>query len=588
MTGIHLVLPAAQKDLLARLTRGRGSLAAAAAILDGARELGLEVTLEVPVVAATVSTLADTVQRVLNRTGHLREVLLRFTSEIDDRGRNSPWDMSRVEVPLMTLMEMARAHDFQVRFGTPDLPPPCILALPGIPEATWGDLAGRSSDPPLTDQAHPYEECVSCGVRNTCTFTGRHHRFDHPGQRPIPLPEVVPDEPTPAGEAWHGAVLLRNRRETLAPLRKALIDRHLPCISPWTHFETHSVHGVAVSCATHRFSREFLQRCGSWHDEPLVTAWNSRGMQDLRGGMTALDGQRHCSPDCPAFHGDAGEDGWLRNDPLSEPFHRNLVTNLQEILDGARILESLPQHLVISPTLRCNVACIMCRFPGEVRNAEDRSRIDMTDRQFDEVLEMLPFVRVLNVTGGEPLVAPRTRELLAAFQADRYPDGGVVLSTNGLLLDESLIRDLRKTRLIDVIVSLNAATPQTYRHLVGVDGFEKVVRNVAHLIDEGGSFIARPRVTLSMVLMRSTWRELPAFLDLAVHLGTRAQLLPMVGELGDESPMTDQPLMTEIRDFLITDLLPRRARWTPEIVQDLQTLASTIDRRVREGDFKPL
>ncbi|MBM4398457.1 MAG: radical SAM protein, partial [Deltaproteobacteria bacterium] len=63
LTGLLVVVPAADRATLADLTRGTGSTARLAALLDAAGDAGLGVELEVPVLAGTHAGLAETVRR---------------------------------------------------------------------------------------------------------------------------------------------------------------------------------------------------------------------------------------------------------------------------------------------------------------------------------------------------------------------------------------------------------------------------------------------------------------------------------------------------------------------------------------------
>lgn len=591
LTGVHLVLPSAERNQLAALTGGKGSLARTAEILDGVKALSLGLTLEIPVVAGNFEALEDIIHRVLKRTGHLDGLLLRFLSEVDRGGRRRRWNPGRAQTSVENALKLARSSRIPVSFGQPDAPPPCLLRPLGLVAGVYGDLATQG-DVSGEFAGHPFAVCTDCAAQSVCHYTDRHFAIES-GPHPEPLlADEDPDEKIhPSNDpsvAWVDSAKIWVRRNQLRTLRAKLLEKRPICLNPWTNLETHSVNGVAISCATHRFTKEAVEACTSWHDTTLLNAWNSQGMRDIRHAMLSGQPHSHCRKDCVAFHGGEAEDGWLTADPLTKAFFENLMTNLQEIADGAEVLGSRPQHLVIAPSLRCNIDCIMCRFPGEIRDAPDKSRIDMTDRQFDEVLQILPTLRVLNVTGGEPLVARRTRELIRAFSYDEFPDGGIVLTTNGILMDKDFINDVQRSRFLKIIVSLNATKPKTYQYVTRKDAFHTVVTNVRALVAAKPNFPVPPKIVLSMVLMKSTWHELGDFLNLAKEIGTDIQLLPMVGELAGESPLTDPAEIANMMKYLDETIVPTANRYPRSYQAEIATLRSTIARRVRDQDYSHL
>ncbi len=578
LTGIHLVLPSAEKVTLGELTHGRGQLKTAALLLATARELGLAVTLEIPVVGRNAGQTADTVRRVQNLVP-LQRVILNFVSESTRTGEQIRWDPATAATSVEQTIRFCVDNDIDFRFGRNEAPPPCILPLNDVPVDTWGDLAGSPMESGNIEVKHPYEECGVCQARGVCRFTGRHLA---PVGDPKPLTLNTDD---PQGKQWVDAAAIWVRRNDLRTLRQQLAIKHPRCLNPWTNLETHSVRGVAICCATHRFQYGTVDKCVSWHDQTLLQSWNSQVMQSIRHHMNINDPHVHCRPDCVVFHGGGPEDSWLTSDPRTDVFHANLMINLQEILDGAEVLESRPQNLVIAPSLKCNIACVMCRFPGEVRDAPNESMTKMSDRQYDEVIEMMPYLRVLNITGGEPLIADGTRRLLRAFHSDRFLDGGIAITTNALLLDPSLISDMKKSRLLSIIISINAADAQTYQYVTGVNGYDKVIRNVEALMDARKSFNPIPRVVLSFVIMKCNWRQIPDHIKTAARLGTDIQLLPMVGALGNESMFTNKQELTELASFVEREVVPLVAGMRTNYRREVATLMSTIRRRIADDDY---
>ncbi len=101
-------------------------------------------------------------------------------------------------------------------------------------------------------------------------------------------------------------------------------------------------------------------------------------------------------------------------------------------------------------TSACNLSCRWC-FVRAVR-PERHMRLDQIETLLAEARPVLG--PSLHLTGGEPLVHPRFKEILDSAEALGYTQ--LILNTNGLLLDEPLCRDLADRKLqVTLYVSLD-------------------------------------------------------------------------------------------------------------------------------------
>lgn len=578
LTGLCLMLPAARRDLLASLTGGRGSLSRTAALLDGANALGLTVFIEVPVIARSVPDLPDTVRRVLNRIARPEGVTLRFLAEFDPARGAVPWDPGRSRDAVAACIREARSRQVPLSLAHPEAPPPCLLDLPLATPETYPTLSSSAPGSALK----PHDTCARCAVARVCPADGRYLHAE--GGPPGPIVATAPP-PEPATTS-----VLFLRRASMESLLDEFRARRLPCRSPWEALEAHDIRGVVAPCAGGWPLETATLACASWRDLGLIRAWNAPGMQAFRRAIAARDPHRTCKPECPAFHG--GPQSALP--PLAPAatrvFHDNLVRNLREMLDGAEVLRSRPLAISLSPTFRCPNHCRMCDI-HEMRDrmGPDPALYDMSDALFEELRALLPTTRLLALTGGEPLVSRRLRDLLREFDADRFPDGAVTLTTNGLLLRGAVLRDLARTRLRLVIVSLNAASEATYEAITGTrGGFPRVLRNLRDLVSSAPHMAGRPAVVASFVAMRSNLSELPDFLDLARDLGCGVRLLPVERDRCGESLFTDEETLSQAVDFVDRRVTPRVSDRPHAVRAEVARLASILRARLARRDFTPL
>ena len=154
-------------------------------------------------------------------------------------------------------------------------------------------------------------------------------------------------------------------------------------------------------------------------------------------------------------------------------------------------------------TDRCNSRCITC----------DYWKYGQTNLPLSEARRLAPELRALGtkvvlLSGGEPLLHPHWDEVAGAL---RQADLRLWLLTAGL----SLARHAAQVNELceRVTVSLDGATPETYRAIRGVDAFEAVTTGIRAV-----EALGRP-VTLRCTVQRGNYRELPQLVQLARELG---------------------------------------------------------------------
>ena len=578
MNGLHLVLPSAAKASLSALTGGRGTLTRAATLIDRANALQMRVTLDVPVVERSRDELPDTVRRALNRVANPRNVVVRLLNE----GRGPAWDRSLARDAIVEAAEIARVRGVSLQFGHHEAPPPCLLDLPRATPDMYPSFAtpGQTRSSPL-----PFEACSHCAVERVCTLEAGVGAPEPPGLKAVD-PVVTGQGP----DTRPRSVELFLRQDRLQGLLDEFRRRAPACRFPWEELEAHDIRGVVTPCAGGWPLLDSVNRCTSWHGHSLLGAWNSVGMQEFRRAHAARDPFRTCKRECPAFHGGTQSAIPPLRTPVSRRFYDNLILNFEEMLAGAEVLQSRPLAISISPTLRCPNRCRMCDIHEMLDLMGNGPELrEMPDAQYEELLELLPTTRMLALTGGEPLVSRRVRDLLKAFTPDRCPDGSVTVTTNGLLLREPLIRDLSGTRIRLFYVSLNAATGPTYEHQTETrGGFDRVLRNVQTLLTMAPRMAGRPRVLLSFVVMRSNFHELPAFLDLALAMGVGVRVQPIERDRCGESIFTDEATLRRVLDVIALQARPRVARAPQSYRAEVARVESILRGKLERADFTPL
>jgi len=168
-------------------------------------------------------------------------------------------------------------------------------------------------------------------------------------------------------------------------------------------------------------------------------------------------------------------------------------------------------NLVIETSNLCNAHCLMC--PHETMR---RAQKVMDQKIFDQVVERIktsqqPINKVFLSGLGEPLTDP---QLIIRLQTFKALGLRVKLYTNAALLKPSIAPDLVGLRLDEINISFNAAKPETYHRVMGLD-FEQTKANVENLLrikKEKQSSL--PHVLISLVVTRENASEIATHLKL--------------------------------------------------------------------------
>lgn len=112
----------------------------------------------------------------------------------------------------------------------------------------------------------------------------------------------------------------------------------------------------------------------------------------------------------------------------------------------------------------CNAHCFMCDF-------WKNNKIEITDNQFDDILNKMEKTKMIRFTGGEPLLCKKLPEYI-----EKCHSKGIKTSiiTNGIILDKKL-DELVKKGLDQIIISVDGSTSELHDSLRGTKGLlEKI------------------------------------------------------------------------------------------------------------------
>lgn len=171
-----------------------------------------------------------------------------------------------------------------------------------------------------------------------------------------------------------------------------------------------------------------------------------------------------------------------------------------------------PTRARVELTDACNLRCPMC----------PQSFWDWDRRHADEwILErarsLYPWLTQLDFTSfGETLLSPLFRKALRDSPAHAH----TLLISNGLLVNEDMAEFIVSNNLSEMHVSIDSASPEPYRAMRGVDGFERVIENCRRLVrakHKAGK--SDPKLVFNFTLNRKNFSELEPIIRLAAEIG---------------------------------------------------------------------
>jgi MoaA/NifB/PqqE/SkfB family radical SAM enzyme len=169
-----------------------------------------------------------------------------------------------------------------------------------------------------------------------------------------------------------------------------------------------------------------------------------------------------------------------------------------------------PEVLAIFLTTRCNLRCFICRregFKGEDLKYENLFKLE----------KAIKYARAIDLTGwGEPFLYPRFEDVLKYIYSLNSGKSLIQITTNGTRLSEH-IATLLNGHLKYLIISLNAATSETYDRDMKQGKFEETLSSIRAFLSELEKS-EQGKVQLHFVAHTENFREMPEFVTLANHL----------------------------------------------------------------------
>lgn len=197
----------------------------------------------------------------------------------------------------------------------------------------------------------------------------------------------------------------------------------------------------------------------------------------------------------------------MKND---EGVMNTISQNLENLITSYRYgrLEEViyPAVYIIEPTNFCNLNCIMC--PNSKIQSKGFMDFDLFKNIIEQIKTKAKVIMLYNI--GEPLLYEKIFEMIEYCK--KNTEAKVYLSTNGTLLNEDISKKIIKSKLDEIIISLDGNSAQTYEKIrIGAD-FEKVNENILSFIKIRSDSI-KPEISLQFIKMNLNKHEINEFKD---------------------------------------------------------------------------
>ena len=189
------------------------------------------------------------------------------------------------------------------------------------------------------------------------------------------------------------------------------------------------------------------------------------------------------------------------------------LDNRQGILDerdrGAVHVTNVPYYYEVHLGMPCNEKCIMCVPDG--KHKQDQISFEDFVTFFERIK---PYAQQLTLLGGETFMYPRFNDVLDLLA--QHPVT-VTIITNATMLTEKVTPRLLALHGLDLRLSIDASTRDTYHKIRGRDLYENVVRNIRRFTEVSRDLPRIKRIPVFVVMRRNLHEVLP-FIDFALSI----------------------------------------------------------------------
>ena len=148
----------------------------------------------------------------------------------------------------------------------------------------------------------------------------------------------------------------------------------------------------------------------------------------------------------------------------------------------------------------CTIECIMCSNKPQKCSAENFISFENFKNIINKINKKVRFLYLS--CGFEPLMTPNFNKYLSYAKQKKIPF--ISFATNGLLLNKTIVEQLVKEQINEVVISINGLNEKDYNRIMFRSNFETLVKNLTYLKEykENQNSIY-PKIRVNIILLKS-------------------------------------------------------------------------------------
>ena len=169
------------------------------------------------------------------------------------------------------------------------------------------------------------------------------------------------------------------------------------------------------------------------------------------------------------------------------------------------------KNLIIELTSQCNLSCTIC-----LRQTWPEKTGDMDIDTFKGLIPSFANLDSINLTGyGEPLLQPQLVDMIGIARAHTPAHCKIELTSNAILVDRSLAKEMIKNGLDGISLSIDSLDPKKFSQIRENGNFDSLIGGLETFRDIRKKAQKPFKIALSIVAMKSNVEELPDLVHFA-------------------------------------------------------------------------
>lgn len=181
------------------------------------------------------------------------------------------------------------------------------------------------------------------------------------------------------------------------------------------------------------------------------------------------------------------------------------------------LIRNYPIYFIIEPTNYCNYKCSICPNQYYANEEKGYMSIDLFDKILEQIKNVAEVIQLYWL--GEPLLHPGIFDMIRMCK--EKTNAKIMISTNGSLLSDDVVKKLVNSGLDKLIVSMDAASSNSIYQSMRCGGdLETINFNVSNLI----KYSSNIDITLQFILTFANKCEKDSFVSKWANKGVKVSI----------------------------------------------------------------